>query len=299
MYLIVGGSGFLGRYLIKNILSFTSDNIIATYSSNCPVYNHERLKWAKLDIKNYDEINDLNNILTTDGKGKKLIYLCAFHNPDEVEKNPKYAKQINIDSLNYFISKYNKFNCFYYSSTDVVYGEGSKNYFFKEEEELKPVNLYGRHKVLAEQIVQEKGGNIIRFPFIVDHSMVETKKHFFDRIYEKLQLNQPVEMFYDSYRSSLGFNQCAKYLVNLIEKYIDCNEKIINFASDTPTSKYEIGLKICEEFNFDKNLIKPISINNSNSIFMAKRAKSAVMDNSKMKKLLNIDKIELEINKFN
>lgn len=33
MYLISGGSGFLGRYMIKNILKLTDEKVVATFSS--------------------------------------------------------------------------------------------------------------------------------------------------------------------------------------------------------------------------------------------------------------------------
>ncbi|HBO49290.1 MAG TPA: hypothetical protein DD619_00610, partial [Alphaproteobacteria bacterium] len=49
MYLLIGGSGFLGRYLIKNILSETADSIIAT--DRAPqTSDNPRLRWEKCDI---------------------------------------------------------------------------------------------------------------------------------------------------------------------------------------------------------------------------------------------------------
>ena len=50
MYLIIGGSGFLGRYLIKNILLNTQDEVIATYNSNRPKFENERLELSLIHI---------------------------------------------------------------------------------------------------------------------------------------------------------------------------------------------------------------------------------------------------------
>ena len=33
MYLIIGGGGFLGGYLIKNILNITNEKVLASYHS--------------------------------------------------------------------------------------------------------------------------------------------------------------------------------------------------------------------------------------------------------------------------
>lgn len=291
MYLIIGGSGFLGRYIIKNILEITKENIIATFSSNKPTFENSRIKWQKVDVQNRNDIDEISKVIDDN---TKIIYLSAYHHPDKVEENPELAWDINITALAYAINKFKKAKCFYYTSTDVVYGEGTIDFKFKENDKTNPVNLYGKNKVLSEQITLGADRNVVRFPFIIGKSLVESKKHFFDKILDDIKTNKTVEMFDDSYRSTLSFNQCANLLIKLIEKYGACAEKIINIASDSAMSKYDVALKMCEDFNLDKNLIKPISIKNCEGIFKAKRAKTAVLDNTKLKKLLDIKEIELE-----
>ena len=292
MYLVMGGSGFLGRYIIKNILELTDESIIATYSSLLPALNNDRVNWVKVDVQKREDIDNLAGMIEN---GAKVVYLCAYHHPDKVEGNPHLAWDINITSLSYVINALDKAGCFYYSSTDTVYGEGGLDILFKETDKPNPVNLYGKHKVLAEQITISGGGNVVRFPFIIGPSLVESKPHFFDKIMGDIKDGKTVEMFDDSYRSTLSFNQCAKFLVQLIEKYGACDEKIVNISSDDAMSKYDVVLKMCEDFNLDKKFVKPISINNCEGIFKAKRAKSAVLDNTKIKKLLDIKEIHLEV----
>lgn len=292
MYLVVGGSGFLGRYIIKNILELTQEDIVATYSTNDPINEDERVKWVQLDVCNVEALKGLNNAISLQ---TKVVYLAAYHHPDKVEENPQLAWNINIVALANAINILDKASCFYYSSTDTVYGEGDKSFAFKEDVPLNPVNLYGKHKVLAEQITLAHGGNVIRFPFIIGTSLVEHKKHFFDFIKSDLEQGKVVEMFEDSYRSTLDFNQCAKLLVMLIEKCGECSEKILNIAGDNILSKYEVALLMAEKYGLDKTLIKPISVKQNNSIFKAKRANSAVLDNSRIKKILNLQEIKLEL----
>lgn len=291
MYLIIGGSGFLGRYLINYILKNTNDEIIATYSTHLPTFLDKRVSWVNFDLQNEQDIIRLNSITQKD---TKTIYLASCHNPDIVEEMPEFAWNINITNLANFVNKYKNAKCLYYSSTDVIYGESLNGYRFKESDKYNPINLYGKHKALAEQIVLTMGYNVVRFPLIMGPSIVRNKKHFFDYIKEEISSNRSVDLFEDSYRSTLSFNQCAKFLVSLIEQHCDCREKIVNIASDNPISKFEIGLKIANFYNLDKNLINPISIKKPNSIFKAKRARSTILDNTKLKKLLNIEKIELE-----
>ena len=293
MYLIIGASGYLGRYCIKNVLENTSENVVATYSeAESPIYENNRLKWEPLDVTNVDALKEVAKLVD---ENTKIIYLAAFHHPDKVEEFPELAWQINIIALANAVNLFGKAKCFYYSSTDTVYGEGSKDKKFVETDVYAPVNLYGKHKALAEQICLTKGFNVVRFPFIFGSSLVEGRPHFFDNIKADLESGKVVEMFSDSYRSTLSFNQCAYYLVKLIEKFGSCSEKIINIAGDDVMSKYDAAIVLADKYGLDKSLIKPISVNSTNGIFKAKRAASGTLDNSKLKLLLDIKEIHLEV----
>ena len=292
MYLIIGASGFLGRYCIKNILEHTNETILATYSKKRPPLKSERLEWIPLDVCN---IAALQQLAKRVDEHTKIIYLAAFHHPDKVEEMPELAWNINIVALANAVNLFHQAKCLYYSSTDTVYGEGTKDKKFAELDPYSPVNLYGKHKALAEQIVLAKNFNVVRFPFIFGPSLVEGRPHFFDKIKQALTEGRSVEMFEDSFRSTLSFNQCAGFLIDLIERYGACEERVVNIAADKPMSKYDAAVALAEKFGLDKTLIKPISIKNTNAIFTAKRAGTAVLDNGKLKKLLNVKEIRLEL----
>jgi dTDP-4-dehydrorhamnose reductase len=293
MYLIIGASGFLGRYCIKNVLEDTNEKIIATYSKETtPSYQNARVEWISLDVCDITALEKLADRIDND---TKIIYLAAFHHPDRVEEFPELAWKINIIALAYAVNVFGKAKCLYYSSTDTVYGEGAKDKKFIETDPYAPVNLYGKHKALAEQICLTKGFNVVRFPFIFGPSLVEGRPHFFDNIKADLEKGQFVEMFSDSYRSTLSFNQCAHYLVALIEKFGACPEKIVNIAGDDVMSKYDAAIVLAKKYGLDTNLVKPISITQNTGIFKAKRATSGTIDNTRLKNLLNIKEIHLEV----
>ena len=193
MYVVIGGNGFLGRYCIKNILEHSEDQIIATYAhGDKPVFSSPRLEWMKLDVCDNEELDELNRKID---KQSKCIYLAAYHHPDKVEENPGLAWNINIVALAEAVNRLDKLGCLYYVSTDTVYGEGSNKRKFVEDDNCAPVNLYGKHKVLAEQIVLTAGLNVVRFPFIFGPSLVEDRPHFFDRIVEELKRERRLKCF--------------------------------------------------------------------------------------------------------
>ena len=200
------------------------------------------------------------------------------------------AKKLNIEALGNFLDKFKNLSCLYYASTDVVYGNSDNP--FKEDSPYNPINEYGKQKVEAEKLVLSKNYNVIRLPLMMGQGF--NKKHFYDRICEDLKAGNKLEMFKDSYRSTLSFRQCGDFFVKLIEKYNGNMDKIVNFASDNPLSKYDLALKIADDKGYNKSNIVAISINDTNSYFSTKRAAKTIMDNNRLKKLLNINKINIE-----
>ena len=297
LYLIIGANGFLGSYLIKNILEKTEEQIIATARNlkdiNCI---DKRINWIRLDVSKIDEVNNFTKYLDLNNdEPLKILYLAAYHHPDLVNKNPKIAWNTNITALSYFINSVNNVKCFFYPSTDVVYGDGDKNKRFKESDFLNPSNIYGKQKKVAESIVTTYGYNVLRFPVMIGPSLLKHKKHFYDQIVENITSGNPIKMFKDQYKSMLDFDTTAKITINLIEKYSDKMPKILNVSGDKPVSKYEVGCMIAKKYNVDTSLIEPISIFDTNDIFTVPRAAVTLLDNSLVKKYLGIQEINLKI----
>ena len=243
MYLVIGANGFLGSYILKNIIEKTDDDIIATARNIETVTQDSRIKWLSYDIsssemtdKLYQALIGIDNI--------KLIITAAYHNPDLVEKDPRLAWDINITSLSRLINKLENVSCIFYPSTDSVYGNSINGFHFSEEDKLSPVNTYGRQKMTAESIITGYGGNVVRYPFLISPSVSPVKKHFYDKIAETLKKGEKMEMFADSYRSSLSFDTAAGLLVDVIEKFGSDAPKILNICGDDDLSKYDVGLMI-------------------------------------------------------
>ncbi|MBQ7276493.1 MAG: sugar nucleotide-binding protein [Bacilli bacterium] len=288
MYLIVGANGFLGSYLIKNILDNTNDIIVGAGIGVKNCRNTNRITWVECNITDDESVDALLSIV--DKNNLKIIYLAAYHRPDDVEKNKTLAWNINVTCLSKFINKVDFATCLYYASTDSVYGNSINNYHFKEGDSLNPVNFYGHNKCVAEAIVVHRGRNVVRFPFLISPSLAG-KKHFYDEIVETVKSGNLIEMFKDSYRSSLSFDNASYLLVQLIEK--GNTSSIVNICGDSDLSKYDVALKIAEIEGLDKSLIIPVSINKTQKNFVTKRADSTLMDNSLLKEILGVSNIDI------
>lgn len=293
MYVIIGANGFLGSYYIKNILEKTDENILAV-ARNVPEREEtERIFWASCDITDAESVRKLNRDYISKSDDNKIIYLAAYHHPDLVEKNPRTAWDVNITALSRFLNIADNVKCFFYPSSDSVYGESVNGKVFSEEDELRPLNLYGMNKCVAERLVTGYGYNVIRYPFLIGPSLLSSKKHFYDFIVENILNGKPVDMFTDSYRSAISFDLAAATLICLIERHIKDIPQILNICGDDALSKFEIGVMIADKYNVSRNMIRPISIHDNSGVFEAKRASSTLMSNEKLKNILGVSEIKL------
>ena len=104
MYLIIGANGYLGSYVIKNILEKTEDDIIATARDIATCEQNNRITWVKCEVTDKEDVDNLSE-LTAKNTEVKVVYLAAYHKPDMVQKNPKIAWNINITALSNMINQ--------------------------------------------------------------------------------------------------------------------------------------------------------------------------------------------------
>lgn len=294
MYCIIGANGFLGSYILKSILNKTQERVVACCRDISLVgdtLKDKRITWKNLDICDFDAVNSFCNEYKSEDK--KIVYLAAYHNPDLVEKNPRIAWNTNITALSFFLNAMENVSAFYYPSSDSVYGNSTDGKVFKEDDKTDPVNTYGKQKALAEKIVNTYGYQVVRYPFLIGTSLLSEKKHFYDHIVENLKSGEGMDMFSDSYRSTISFKQAADYLVDLIE--MGDKHPVVNISSDKALSKYDVGIIIAGKIGVDKSLVRAIKVEDSEGIFVAKRASSTIMDNKLLKSIFKLDEIHLEI----
>ncbi len=291
MFLIVGANGFLGSYLIKNILEMTDDTILATDLKSLP-QSTERVNWFNCDITSDEDLIKLYEV--TKNEKLKVLFLAAYHHPDLVLKNPKIAWNVNVVALAKFLGIFDNIDVLYYPSTEVVYGE-MVDKPFDENSLLHPVSRYGELKTVAEKMVNIAGFNVVRFPVLMGPSLLSDRKHFYDEIVETIKNGGTMEMFYDQKRSMIDFDTAAKTVVQLINTPEARKYPIVNISGDEPLSKYELGVRIAKKYNLDENKIIPISIEGNNGIFTAKRAKETLLDNTLVKKILGLKELKIRI----
>ena len=295
MYLIVGGNGYLGSYLIKNILEETKETIVATYHSGTPFRHDPRIIWHQTDVSQRESVQELyDHTIKVADSPIKCVYLAGYIKPDDVYSNPHLAWDINIGGLVNFLSAFQKdLFCFYFASTDMAVGESINDYHFKETDAPHPVNLYGQMKLASEHIVHSLDFNVFRFPLMLGRSLIPGRPHFIEHIERVVKNQEHFEILADYYESSLDYDTVASLIVAIVEKYGSCAEKTLHVCGDEKISKYEIAQRFCDTAGLDKSYLKPLALIQC-SFFKAMRC-SILLDNTLIKKLTNRSEIKINL----
>lgn len=291
MYVVIGAGGFLGSQIIKSILENTDKKVLASArSENFFGSGNERVIPCIGDVcdKNYLDrlIGEINNTENAD-----IIYTVACHNIDFVAEFPDIAEKMNIDIPGYFTKKIKSFNKLFFTSSDTVYGD-REAHLFSEDDELCPISVYGRQKAEGEKIFNSVGGTALRLPLMFSGSATPAKKHFCDIVCENLKNGKEIQLSTGFLRSALDYKTVADIILKLNE-LPEIPEKL-NIAGDESLSKYDLGLMLAEKLSADKKLVIPAEYWGEFKTG-AQRAECTLLDNSLLKKILNIDSIRIKL----
>lgn len=289
MYVVVGASGFLGSYLIKNIKERTDEEIIATGRHR---EDDVGVRWMTCDVSDDESIKNLADTVNR-SKHARIIYLPAFFNTGSMYDR-RMAWNINVVGYAKFAGMIDGFDAFYSISTDMVFSEDSE-IPYREDAALSPLNDYARHKIIEETMAAAAGINVVRLPVMMGRSLSRHKKHFFDDIIEQNRHGRSMKFFTDAWRSIIDFDTAAVAILDLMESREARTCPVVHIAGDEALSKYDMALRIAEEYHLDTSMIIPVSMDEDMEIWKEKRPKKILLDNSLAKKLLHRTEMKFKL----
>ena len=288
--LITGGAGFIGRWVVKKLLSqekkvIVIDNLINGTKENLDEFkdNPNLIKFLIGDIKDKQLIEDLF---------KKYKFSICFHlaaqiNVQESLDFPERSFQNNVIGTYNILEAARKFNTkTILIGTCMVYDLASANIAISEEHRVKPTSPYAGSKIAAEELALSYYYGfdlpvIILRPFNTYGPFQKTNMDggvvsIF--VNNKIK-NIKIKVFGDGMqtRDLLYVEDCADFIVKASE-----NDKIIGEIINAGTGKEVSINSLAELIVGDKSLIEYVKHHHPQSEIM-----KLVCNNSKAKRLLN------------
>ncbi|MCB9771399.1 MAG: NAD-dependent epimerase/dehydratase family protein [Candidatus Omnitrophica bacterium] len=157
--LITGAAGYLGSIMIPRLLLegheiVALDNFMYNQSSLLDVCYHPNLSIIRGDTRD-------KNLMTKLLKDADAVFpLACLTGAPLCAKDPVGAQTILMDSVRMILDLRSKNQIVIFPTTNSGYGVGEKGKHCTEETPLRPISLYGKLKVEAEQAILEAGNGI-------------------------------------------------------------------------------------------------------------------------------------------
>lgn len=158
--LVTGGAGYLGSVIVPSLLA---QNHEVTVIDNF-MYNQISLLdccYLKLNIIRGDARD--KNLIEREMKTTDVVLpLACLTGAPLCDQKPKLAEEVILEALELILNVKRPQQMIIYPTTNSGYGVGEKGKFCTEETPLRPISLYGKLKVQAEERVLAKGGITLR-----------------------------------------------------------------------------------------------------------------------------------------
>jgi len=283
--LITGVSGLLGNnlaYYFKN-----KYEILGLYYSH-PV-SITGIQTEKCDLSRSNSTKEVIERFSP----SIIIHCASLTNVDQCESDPEITNKINVISTKNIVDIISDKDIkLVYISTDSVY-DGIEGHF-SENDNINPLNYYGRSKYEGELEVLRKKESVVLRTNLFGWN-IQNKKSLGEWILDELKSGRKIQGFKDARFSTIYTLELARVIDITIQKNLTGG---FNCGSIDSCSKYEFALKIADRFDLDKKLIIPISIDDFQ--FKAKRGKNLSLNMDKLEKALNykLPTIDQSIDEF-
>ena len=275
--LIIGATGLLGSALVD------------LFPNAYYTFNTTEMKAPnsfRLDISDQDALM----LLLEKVRPETVIVTAAMTDVDRCESNPDLAYRTNTSPF-FTITKYlsKTGGKIVQISTDYVFSGEVGGY--REYDRREPVNVYGKSKTEAEDIIINSSINyaIIRTSGTFGVKESNGKINFFLWVYKSLLSGKEISIVKDQYYPPTLNTYLAEAIAEVYNRNID---GIIHFSSANRISRYDFALLIAHEFTLKSNLIRPVST--AEMKWTAKRPRDSSLSVEKSAALLEKKPLKVE-----
>ncbi len=243
-HLVVGGSGQVGSALIDALVR-REQTVVGTYLS------HPVVGQVPLDMRQSDAIRKIVQEIQPD-----VIWVPgALPDVDRCEVEPDLSEAVNVRGPIALgdLAASREIPLVYFSSDYVFDGENGP---YRETDPTHPIQVYGQHKVKAEEaLLQYENTLVIRPAWI--YSQEPNPRNFVYRIASELQKGHTVKAADDQYNTPTPSTGLA---VRAVDAWLGGYRGILHLVGPERLSRLELVARIAQILGYDHPNIEVVHV---------------------------------------
>lgn len=157
--LVTGGAGYIGAVLVPTLLAegytvTVLDNFLYGQTALLDSCHHPGLSIVRGDARDQSVVSACLK------RADVILPLACLTGAPLCQQNPVEAKSVNLDAIRLLLELRSRQQRIVFPTSNSGYGVGQEGVFCTEDTPMRPVSLYGRLKVEAEQAVLESGNSL-------------------------------------------------------------------------------------------------------------------------------------------
>jgi dTDP-4-dehydrorhamnose reductase len=269
--LLIGHTGFLGSHLahllnnefevttLKKEILDLSKNLSDTFKEN-------------IESNQYDY----------------AIICAAISDVEKCFQDQALSKQVNVIGMQELLVTLKSFNIIpIFFSSDYVFSEKLTPY--NETDTPNPKTIYGGQKLAIETFIQKNFDSFLIFRTSKLMSKTNHPKNILYPIIKNLKESKISNCFEDQFLNPVFVEDIAKVVTNTINEKIS---GIFHLGTKTLFNRYELGLFLAKNLNYDVLLIKPSSM--KDITFSESRPNNNMLNCALIEKTLHFHFCEIE-----
>ncbi len=217
--IITGAAGLIGQYFVKTA---------ARWASGWEVHGLTR---ADLDLTDSSSVERTWRSIKPDA----VIHCAALSRTKDCEQDSQLASRINVDATAHLAGLSKDIPFFFLSSGEVFDGRRG---WYREEDEAIPINIYGKTKLQAEQLVlQNPSHTVVRIVLTAGMSQ-NGDRSFVEDMCRTARSGHLVTLFSDEFHCPLPAGAIARAIWELAELQA---RGLYHLGGRERLSRWEIG----------------------------------------------------------
>ncbi len=273
--LVTGASGFVGT-AIQNVLASQQAEILRVWSDVLLLASPRRrntrarlitplsqnFRWLHIDLRDQSSWLDL---LQQQGREAQLqvLHLAALAEPSVCQQEPEQSYLLNVAVVKTLVdyAQAASVKVLFTSSEQVFDGRqfAHADQIYRVGDAPNPLNVYGEHKLSAEQAFSSNPDlfKVVRLPLM--YSMDAQAGGFLNNLRDSLLAGQTVSAFTDEIRPPACVDDIAIALVNaslLLAREVDL-PPLMHLGGPQAWSRYEIAKALAERLGRPASQVLP------------------------------------------